>query len=82
MSPVGWFEVGETSLLHSDLIYKTLEKVHILRNQFQTAYNRQMSYADHRRRDLEFEEVDKVHLKILPMKGVIRFVKKGKMSPR
>ena len=30
--PIGWFEVGETSLLGPELIYKTLEKVHIIRN--------------------------------------------------
>ena len=30
-SPIGWFEVGEPSLLGPDLIYKTLEKVHIIR---------------------------------------------------
>ena len=31
-SPIGWFEVGEPSLLGPDLIYKTLKKVHIIRN--------------------------------------------------
>ena len=82
ISPIGWFEMGESWLLGPDLIYKTLEKVHIIRNRLNTDYCRQNSYVDHRRRDLEFEEVDKVYLKILPMKGVIRFVKKGKMSPR
>ena len=39
-SPIGWFEVGELSLLGPDLIYKTLIKVHIIRNQLQTAYSR------------------------------------------
>ena len=34
------------------------------------------------RRELEFEEGDKVYLKISPMKGVMRFGKKGKLSPR
>ena len=48
----------------------------------QTAYSQQKSYVDQRRRDLEFEEGDKVYLKILPMKGVVRFGKKGKLSPR
>ena len=51
-SPIGWFEVGEPLLRGPDLIYKTLEKVHIIRNRLQTAYSRQKSYADHRRRDL------------------------------
>ena len=46
------------------------------------AYSRQKSYANHRRRDLEFEKGDKVHSKISPMKGVVRFGKKEKLSPR
>ena len=46
------------------------------------AYSRQKSYADNRRNDLEFEEGDKVYLKISPMKGVVRFGKKGKLIPR
>ena len=37
------------------------------------------SYADHRTRDLEFEEGDKVYLKISPMKVVVRFGKKGRV---
>ena len=53
--------MGEPSLLSPELIYKTLEKVHIIRNRLQTAYSRQKSYVDHRRRDLEFEEGDKVY---------------------
>ena len=59
-----------------------MEKVHIIRNRLQTTYSRQKSYADHRRRDLEFEEGDKVYLKISPMKEVVIFGKKGKLSPR
>ena len=51
--------MGESSLLGPDLIYKTLEKVHIIRNLLQTACSRQKSYVDHWRRDLEFDEVIK-----------------------
>ena len=47
-----------------------------------TAQSRQKSYADTRRRDLKFEVGDKVFLKVSPMKGVMRFGKKGKLSPR
>ena len=46
------------------------------------AYSKQKSYADHRRRDLEFEKGDKVYLKISSMKVVVRFVNNGKLSPR
>ena len=55
-SSIGWFEVGDSSILGIDLIYKTLEKVHITRNQLQMTYSRQKNYADNRRRDLKFEE--------------------------
>ena len=44
-------------------------------------YSLQKSYADHRRRDWEFEEGDKVYLKISPMKVLVIFFKKGKLSP-
>ena len=47
-----------------------------------TAYSRQKSYADNMRRDLEFEDGYTVNLKISPMKGVVRFCKKVKFSPR
>ena len=73
--------MGESSLLGPVLIYKTLEKVYIKINRLQTTYSRQKSYADHRRRKLEFEEGDKVYLKILPMKRVVLFGKNGKLSP-
>ena len=57
-SPITWFELGETSLLGPKLIYKTLVKVHIIRNRLKIAYSRQKSYATHRRRDLDSEEND------------------------
>ncbi|XP_041020505.1 uncharacterized protein LOC121262167 [Juglans microcarpa x Juglans regia] len=46
------------------------------------AQSRQKSYADKRRRQLEFEVGDKVFLRIAPMKGIMRFGKNGKLSPR
>ncbi|KAL4014301.1 hypothetical protein IC575_026501 [Cucumis melo] len=39
-------------------------------------------YADERRKDLEFDVGDMVFLKVAPMKSVLRFEKKGKLSPR
>ena len=54
----------------------------MIRNQLKTAYSRQKSYADNMRKDIEFEEDDNVYWKISPRKGVMRFCKKGKLSPR
>ncbi|KAL5558503.1 hypothetical protein UlMin_034716 [Ulmus minor] len=47
-----------------------------------TAQSRQKSYADRRRKPLEFAIGDKVFLKVAPMKGVMRFGKRGKLSSR
>ncbi|KAD3640196.1 hypothetical protein E3N88_29419 [Mikania micrantha] len=46
------------------------------------ARDRQKSYADRRRKPLEFQVGDKVLLKVSPWKGVIRFGKQGKLNPR
>ncbi len=46
------------------------------------AFNRQKSYADPKRRDVEFAVGDCVFLKVSPMKGVMRFGKKCKLAPR
>ncbi|KAI3825312.1 hypothetical protein L1987_06794 [Smallanthus sonchifolius] len=46
------------------------------------AKDRQKSYADKRRRDLEFQVGDMVLLKVSPWKGIIRFRKHGKLSPK
>ena len=50
-SPIGWFQVDEPSLLCPYLIPMTLDKVHIIRNRLQTAYCRQIPYADRRRKN-------------------------------
>ena len=81
-SPVGWFKVGEVALLGPDLVMEALEKVRMIRERLKTAQSRQKSYADVRRRALEFRVGDWVYLKVSPMKGVVRFGKKGKLSPR
>nr|GEY87021.1 putative reverse transcriptase domain-containing protein [Tanacetum cinerariifolium] len=51
-------------------------------NRLKAARNRQKSYADKRRKPLEFSVGDYVLLKVSPWKGVVRFRKKGKLAPR
>ncbi|WMV45410.1 hypothetical protein MTR67_038795, partial [Solanum verrucosum] len=65
-----------------DLVHQVVEKVKIIQGRLKIAQSRQKSYTDVRRRDLEFEVDDWVYLKVSPMKGVMRFGKKGKISPR
>ncbi|EOY16855.1 Uncharacterized protein TCM_035774 [Theobroma cacao] len=81
-SPIGWLEVGERKLLGPELVQDATEKIHMIRQKMLTAQSRQKSYADNRRRDLEFQVGDHVFLKVSPTKGVMRFGKKGKLSPR
>ncbi|KAH0707222.1 hypothetical protein KY290_011779 [Solanum tuberosum] len=79
-SPIGWFEVGEAALIGPDSVHEAMEKVQLIKDRLKTAQSRQKSYADVRRRDLEFEIDDWVYLKVSPMKGVLRFGNKGKLS--
>ncbi|KAA0051440.1 ty3-gypsy retrotransposon protein [Cucumis melo var. makuwa] len=81
-SPVCWGEVGEQRMLGLELVQTTNAAIQKIRARMLTAQSRQKSYADVRRKDLEFEVGDMVFLKVAPMKGVLRFEKKGKLSPR
>ncbi|GJT54459.1 putative reverse transcriptase domain-containing protein [Tanacetum coccineum] len=81
-SPVCWAKVGEAQLTKPKIIHETMEKIVQIKNRMQAARDRQRSYADKRRRPLEFEVGDKVMLKVAPWKGVIRFRKRGKLNPR
>ena len=81
-SPVYWDEVGERKLLGPQLIQKDADNIRIIRQRLLTAQSRQKSYADRRRRDLEFEVGEHVFLKVSPTKGVMRFGQRGKLAPR
>ena len=82
LSLICWTEVGESSITGPDLIRNTSDKVGMIRKRLLTAQSRQKSYADVRRRPLEFKMGDHVFLKVMPKRGVIRFGKRGKLSPR
>ncbi|KAL4032914.1 hypothetical protein IC575_005997 [Cucumis melo] len=77
-----WGEVGEQRLMGPELVQSTNEAIQKIRSRMHTAQSRQKSYADVRRKDLEFEVGDKVFLKVAPMRGVVRFERRGKLSPR
>ncbi|GJY94879.1 putative reverse transcriptase domain-containing protein [Tanacetum coccineum] len=81
-SPVIWTEVGESQLIRPEIVQETTEKIVQIRERLKTARSRQKSYADKRRKPLEFQVGDRVLLKVSPWKGVVRFGKKGKLAPR
>ena len=81
-SPLCWTETGESSITGPDLIRDTFEKVSLIRKSLLTAQSRQKNYADVRRRLLEFEVGNHVFLKEMPKRGVVRFGRRGKLSPR
>ncbi|KAA0067728.1 pol protein [Cucumis melo var. makuwa] len=81
-SPVCWGKVSEQRMLGPELVETTNATIQRIRARVLTAQSKQKSYADGRRKDLEFEVRDMVFLKVAPMKGVLRFEKKGKLSPR
>jgi hypothetical protein len=65
-----------------ELIQEAEEQVHIIQENLRVAQTRQKSYADNRRRPLEFEERNHVYLKVSALRGMRRFKVKGKLSPR
>ena len=91
-SAVCWAEVGDTQLARSqtnannltgpEVIRETTEKIFQIREWMKTARSRQKSYADRRRKPLEFQAGDHVLLKVSPWKGMVRFGKRGKLNPR
>ncbi|XP_071923157.1 uncharacterized protein [Coffea arabica] len=84
-SPIHWDEVGERKIIDLATIpwvEKAYERVKVIRQRLQTAHSRQKSYADQRRKDLEFAIGDKVFLRITPLKGKIRAGKGKKLQPR
>ncbi|XP_059306316.1 uncharacterized protein LOC132057727 [Lycium ferocissimum] len=81
-SPVGWFDGFEARPWSTDLLRESLDRVRVIQAKLLAAQSRQKMYADRKVRDLEFAIGDQVLLKVSPMKGVMRFGKKGKLSPR
>ncbi|KAH9763326.1 Endonuclease [Citrus sinensis] len=79
---VCWDEVGEQRLFGPELVQDTNEKIQLIRDRLKVAQDRQKSYVDKRRRELEFKVGDRVFRRISPWKRVLRFGKRVKLSPR
>ncbi|KAK5775732.1 hypothetical protein PVK06_043670 [Gossypium arboreum] len=81
-TPLFWTELSESKIFGVDLIKDAEQKVQVIRESLKAASDRQKSYADSKRKDIEYRVGDKVFLKVSPWKKVLRFGRKGKLSPR
>ncbi|GJZ03704.1 putative reverse transcriptase domain-containing protein [Tanacetum coccineum] len=72
-SPVCWTEVGEAQILGPKLIQETTEKIIQIKQRMQAARDRQKSYADLKRKPMEFQVGDKVMLKVLEKVGEVAY---------
>ncbi|GJU93319.1 putative reverse transcriptase domain-containing protein [Tanacetum coccineum] len=79
---VCWDEVGSRELASTDVVLATTEKIETIRERLKAAQDKWKSYANNRRRPIEFNVEDFVMLKVSPWKDVLRFKNKGKLSPR
>ncbi|GJR59200.1 hypothetical protein Tco_1501362 [Tanacetum coccineum] len=80
--PIAWAEVGEIKLIGPEIVQQTTNKIMQIKERLKAARYRQKSYADNQKKSLEFSVGDKVLLKVSPRKGVVRFGKRSKLSPR
>ncbi|XP_039123415.1 uncharacterized protein LOC120260036 [Dioscorea cayenensis subsp. rotundata] len=81
-SPICWDDMEESKLLGPEIMLITVENVCQIKDRLQATHSRQKSYADNRRRNLEFHVGEHVFLKVAPTKGIVHFGVKGKLSPR
>nr|GEY92406.1 putative reverse transcriptase domain-containing protein [Tanacetum cinerariifolium] len=72
----------ETRALYDSLYHNLAIKVEKIESRIQSAHDGQKSYADARSKPSGFQVGNKDLLKVSPWKGVIRFGKEWKLSPR
>ncbi|XP_055806886.1 uncharacterized protein LOC129875621 [Solanum dulcamara] len=81
-SLIGWFEIEEVEPLRVDLVKHAQEKGRSIQAKLLAAQSRQKEYTNSKVRDMAFQADEKILLTVSPIKGVMKFVKKGKLSPR
>jgi hypothetical protein len=79
-TPLNWIESGEKVIFGPDLVEEAESIVHRIQENLKAVKSCQETYANKRRRPLEFEVGNLVYLRVSPMKGVKRFGVKGKLA--
>jgi hypothetical protein len=73
LTPLNWIELREKAIFGPDLVEEAEAVVRHIQDNLKVAKSLQGTYANKRRRPLEFEVGDHVYLRVSPMKGVKRF---------
>ncbi|KAL0806840.1 hypothetical protein Bca101_099332 [Brassica carinata] len=81
-TPLCWTEVGERREIEPAMVQETVEQVEMLKMRLKEAHDRQKSYTDKRRKDLEFQVGDLVYLKMRTFQGGYKTRKLKKLKPR
>ena len=81
-TPLCWSEVGERVLVGPEIVEETTQNIQVIKANMKVAQDCQKSLADRHATDRVYKVDDWVFLKLSPWKGVVRFGKKGKLSPR
>ena len=74
--------MSDHKVIGPDIVKEIEEKFQVIQQRLKVSSDRQKSYADLKRKDIEYEVRDKVIMKVSPWRKIIRFGKKGKLSPR
>nr|XP_028946861.1 uncharacterized protein LOC114820411 [Malus domestica] len=81
-TPLCWTEAEERSLVGPKIVNTTNANIQLIKANLKATQDRQKNIADKHSKDREFTVGDFVFLKLSPWKGVVRFGKRGKLSPR
>jgi hypothetical protein len=80
-TPLNWIEPGEKMIFGPNIIEEAETIVRRVQDNLKATKSCQETYANKRRRPLEFVDGNHVYLRVSPMKGVKRFGVKGKLAP-
>ncbi|KAM1325780.1 hypothetical protein ACFX2H_046445 [Malus domestica] len=81
-TPLCWSEVGERVLVGLKIVDETTQNIQVIKSNLKTTQDQQKNLADKHATDQMYNVGDWVFLKLSPWKGVVRFGKKGNLSPR
>ncbi|PKU64116.1 hypothetical protein MA16_Dca008022 [Dendrobium catenatum] len=81
-TPLCWAETGERKIIRANLVDDATENIRMIRDRLKAVQDRQKKYYDAKHIFVEFDVGEFVFLKVSSMKGVKRFYKDGKFSPR